>query len=143
MRLCPCLTCFRDRYRYIKRFYSAPVAPIFCPFPVLTACTAAMPVAQAVPVQPPMNAAAVAVPMAAFAPTVNAVPSPSPAPFAASPPPPPPAVAGPEELSRLKTAYKEAKRRTEKDPSNKQLAAVYTKQRRLYKQASRSIAGSE
>jgi hypothetical protein len=63
VRLRPCLTCMFDRYRYIKRFYSAPVAPIYCPFPVLTACTAAMPVAQAVPVHPPMAAVAVAVPM--------------------------------------------------------------------------------
>ena len=89
LRLC---SCDFNRYRYIKRFYSAPVAPIYCPFPVLTVCTATMPVAQAVPVQQPMAAAAVAVPtagavavpMAASAPPAYVVPSPSPAPFAAA-----------------------------------------------------------
>eukprot|EP01043_Picozoa_sp_COSAG02_P059217 COSAG02_NODE_7508_length_2978_cov_2.591872_2_plen_377_part_00 len=44
------------------------------------------------------------------------------------------------DLALLKSAYKEAKQRSQKNPTNSQLAAAYKKQKRLYKQAAAAAA---
>ena len=46
-----------------------------------------------------------------------------------------------DQLSQLKTAYKEAKRKHEADPSNKQLARAYKEQKSLYKRMQSAAAG--
>ena len=46
-----------------------------------------------------------------------------------------------DQLSQLKTAYKEAKRKHEADPSNKQLARAYKEQKNLYKRMQAGAAG--